>query len=259
MTTASGNKDQYDEMATEYKGYAELPMARLEAELIRKALGDCTGLTVLDLGGGSGAHARQAIAAGASRVDVVDISDAMMQIGRDIEAESSESRIRWLLADASKPVAEQGVDVPAGQYDVAMANWVFDHAHNPDDLRGMWANIVASLKPGGRFVGIRLHVAGGSTEPIGDPSKYGYSLTELQEIPGGLGCVATLLTTPPFSFGLTVMEDSFTLANKIPKELGMTNFEVFPYSDAEVIKEDPGFWKDYLESPTFLVLTANKA
>jgi hypothetical protein len=65
MPTASGNKDQYDEMAAEYKGYTELPMYRLEAELIRRALGDCTGLAVLDLGGGSGTHARQAIKAGA--------------------------------------------------------------------------------------------------------------------------------------------------------------------------------------------------
>jgi len=261
MTTASGNKDQYDEVANEYNSYSEeVPMYRLEAELIRKALGDCTGLTVLDLGGGSGTHARQAIAAGASRVDVVDISDAMLQIGRDIEAKSStESRIRWLLADASKPMSEQGVDVPAGQYDLAMANWVFDHAHNPDDLRAMWANIVASLKPGGRFVGIRIYAAAGSSGSIADPGKYGCLLTELKEIPGGIGCVATLLTTPPFSFGATLMEDSYTLANKIPKELGMTNFEIFPYSDADVIKEDPGFWKDYVDAPSFLVLTANKA
>jgi len=259
MPTASGNKDQYNEMAAEYNDYAKLPMARLEAELIRRALGDCTGLTVLDLGGGSGVHARQAVKAGARRVDVVDISDAMLQIGRDIEAQSSdESRIRWLLADASKPLAEQGIDAPVGEYDVAMANWVFDHAHNPEDLGGMWTNIATTLKPGGRFIGIRIHIGQptGSTEVA---TKYGCSLTEFKDIPGGIGCTATLLTSPPFSFGATLMEDSYTLANEVPKRLGMVDFEVVPYADASVIGEDPDFWQDYVDAPFFLVLTAKKA
>ncbi|KAK3360618.1 S-adenosyl-L-methionine-dependent methyltransferase [Lasiosphaeria hispida] len=259
LTKASGNKDQYNEMATEYNGYAGVPMARLEAELIRKALGDLTGLTVLDLGGGSGTHARQAVKAGARQVDVVDISDAMMQIGRDIEAESEEGRIHWHLADVSKPIAEQGIDLPTGQYDIAMANWVFDHALNPDDLRGMWANIATSLKPGGSFVGIRVYAPVVHTEYSTDTEKYGSRFTEIKEIPGGFKCVATLLTSPPFSFGLTPMEDSYTLANEIPKQLGMTDFKTVPDEDTKIVKEDPEFWKDHLQARSFVVMTARKA
>jgi SAM-dependent methyltransferase len=48
-------------------------------------LGDCTGLKVLDVGGGSGLHARKAIDAGATVVDVVDISPEMMRAGQEIE------------------------------------------------------------------------------------------------------------------------------------------------------------------------------
>jgi SAM-dependent methyltransferase len=260
MTVASGSKDQYNEMATEYNGYANLSMARLEAELIRKALGDLTGLTVLDLGGGSGTHARQAVKAGARRVDVVDVSDAMLQIGRDIEAKSSEeSRIRWLLGDASQPLAEQGVDATAGQYDVAMANWVFDHALNPDDLKGMWSNIVTSLKPGGRFVGVRVHAPDVQSDYNPDTSKYGSKFTDTKEIPGGFYCVTTLLTDPPFSFGLTPMHDSYSLANEIPKSLGMTDFQVVSDEDTDIVKSDPEFWKDHLEARSFVVVTAKKA
>ncbi|KAK3362194.1 hypothetical protein B0T24DRAFT_724223 [Lasiosphaeria ovina] len=149
MTVASDNKGQYNEMATEYNGYAKLPMAQVEAELIRKALG-----------GGSGSHARQAVKAGARCVDVVDISDSMLQIGRDIEAQSSEeSRICWLLADVSMPLADQGIDVPAGQ----------------SHIRSVWWILRSSL------------------------------------------------------------------------------------GDAEIVKEDPGFWKDYLEARSFVVVTARKA
>lgn len=157
MTVASRKKTQYEEMAIEYNGYEDLPVARLEAELIGKALGDCTGLAVLDLGGGSGVYARQAVRAGAQQVDVVDISESMMRIGREIEDKTpGKSRIRWLLGDISKPLADQGVDtLPRGQYDITMANWVFDHAHTIDDLKGMWENIAMSLKPGGKFIGVR--------------------------------------------------------------------------------------------------------
>jgi hypothetical protein len=37
-----------------------------------RALGDCTGLSVLDLGGGNGVRARHAVNLGAIAVDVVD-------------------------------------------------------------------------------------------------------------------------------------------------------------------------------------------
>jgi len=80
------SKTQYDTFAPKYTTYSDLAMARLEAELIRRGLGDLTGLKVLDLGGGSGSHARRAVEAGAALVDVADISEAMLQEGRDIEA-----------------------------------------------------------------------------------------------------------------------------------------------------------------------------
>ena len=48
--------------------------APLEKEVVGRMLGDCTGYRVLDVAGGSGNHARSAIDAGATHVDVVDIS-----------------------------------------------------------------------------------------------------------------------------------------------------------------------------------------
>jgi toxoflavin synthase len=261
MTTASGKKDQYDEMAIEYNGYEELPVARLEAELIRTALGDCTGYTGLDLGGGSGTYARQAILAGALQIDVVDISDAMMQIGKDIEAISSdESRIRWLLADITKPLADQGVDVlPPGQYDIAMANWVFDHAHTVDDLRGMWTNIATSLKPGGKFIGVRAIAPGILAEHNIKTGKYGCLRADIKPIPGGLECKAILLTDPPFSVGVTLMEDSYKLIDDIPRRLGMIDFKTVPDAESDVVKEDLEFWQEHLSEPCFAVVTATRA
>ncbi len=87
---------------------SDLPTSKLEAELILTALGDCTDRTVLDLGGGSGIHARKAVSSGSSVVDVVDISPEMMRIGQDAESNlGREDRIRWFQADATQPIAEQ--------------------------------------------------------------------------------------------------------------------------------------------------------
>ncbi|KAF2027052.1 hypothetical protein EK21DRAFT_115173 [Setomelanomma holmii] len=137
MTTASGKGQQYDEIAREYNADEDLPVAGLEAELIESAFGDCTGLTILDIGGGSGVYAREAI-------------------GRDIDAKSLErSRIRWLLGDGSKPLMDRGIEIPAFDlYDMTKANWIFDHAYKVNDLRGMREIIAASPKPGGKFISI---------------------------------------------------------------------------------------------------------
>jgi SAM-dependent methyltransferase len=261
MTIASGKREQYDEMATEYNAYEDLPVALLEAELIKTALGDCTGLTVLDIGGGSGVYAREAVKAGARQVDVVDISDSMMQIGRDIEAKTSEeSRIRWLLGDGTKPLVEEGVDVlPYGHYDITMANWIFDHAYTVGDLRGMWVNIAASLKPGGRFIGVRAIAPGCFADYNMKTGKYGCLRSDVQPIPGGFQCKATLLTKPPFSVGCTLMDDSYKMIDEIPRQLGMTNIAKVPDEDSETVKRDLDFWKEHLDQPGVAVVTAIKS
>ena len=51
-------KRDYDALAGTYDNYSLLPSGQLESELIRLALGNCKGLSVLDLGGGTGLHAR---------------------------------------------------------------------------------------------------------------------------------------------------------------------------------------------------------
>ncbi|KAH8897465.1 S-adenosyl-L-methionine-dependent methyltransferase [Thozetella sp. PMI_491] len=256
---ASSDKAQYDNVAVEYKSYDDLPMARLEAQLIRRALGDCTGLRVLDLGGGSGTHARQAVEAGASQVDVVDISEGMMQIGKDIEAKAGRGdKIRWFTADVSKPLREQGADIlPPGAYDLVMANWVFDHAHTTEELRGMWENLASAVKPGGLFVGIRV-IAPGIWADHTKQGKYGCRYEDIEKIPGGVRCVVFFVTEPVFSFGGTMMEDSYAMVNDIPRQLGFPSFETIPDKDMDAIKEEPEFWKNHLDEPLFAVVTAKK-
>lgn len=124
-------KSQYDPIADAYCSLEnDLPSSKLELELVSKAIGDCRGLTILDLGGGTGMHARRAMSQGAKLVHVVDNSPAMLDKGRMIEASQSsrqdKGKIQYLEGSASEslrdlPLLREG-------YDVVMCNWVFNHA-----------------------------------------------------------------------------------------------------------------------------------
>ncbi|KAK4451078.1 Ubiquinone/menaquinone biosynthesis C-methyltransferase UbiE [Podospora aff. communis PSN243] len=258
MASPDTSRKQYDNVATAYTSVEDLPCSKIEAELIRTALGDCTGLSVLDLGGGSGLHARRAVDAGAASVDVLDISVEMMKVGQDIEVSLGRGdKIKWVAADLGRPLGEQDAakELKSEGYDIVMANWLFDHATSVEDLKAMWGNVVANLKPGGRFLGVRVKNVHTEFMTYG---KYGASFSEIVEIPGGYGYNCNCLTQPPFSFGCTSMADSYTLANEIPKGLGLVDFEVLKPEDTDVAKGDPEFWKDFVADPNLAVVTARK-
>lgn len=67
-------------------------------------------------------------------------------------------------------------------YDIVMANWVFDHAANMTELEGMWRNIAAFTKPGGRFIGVRTGEYLPYSEAAAD-GKYGLLCQDWKKIP----------------------------------------------------------------------------
>lgn len=93
LPSTAYSKDQHDTQVDSYKQYENLPLAILEHQLHEAALGDCKGLTVLDLGGGQGLRARQIIDHGAAAVDVVD-----REWPYSHNIEEKESNSRWSLA-----------------------------------------------------------------------------------------------------------------------------------------------------------------
>jgi ubiquinone/menaquinone biosynthesis C-methylase UbiE len=126
---------QYDSIADGYDS-TDHPAAKLQHEMVSKAIGDCTRLSVLDLGGGTGIYARRAISQGAELVDVVDNSAEMLEKGRIIEATRTNSeikgKIRWFEGDISETLHNLPL-LPEG-YDMVMCNWVFNHA-NTNEVR----------------------------------------------------------------------------------------------------------------------------
>ena len=254
MAASSQVKFDYDNVATNYNDYASTPCGALESQLIMAALGDCTGKTVLDLGGGTGQHAREAVDLGASTIDVVDISIGMLAIGRDVEKTLGRTdRIRYLEGDALKPLDD--LPLRAESYDVVMANWLFSHAGEVDTLEAMFRNIVHHLKPGGRFVGVRDNDPESPALPGG---QYGSTYRWIKRMPGEWRYMCVLLCTPPIEFEASTLDVVNSGSTEMYEKSGLTDVKIVPQETAELIRKDPDFWKLYLERPILAVTTAVK-
>ncbi|KAG8170203.1 hypothetical protein KVR01_000948 [Diaporthe batatas] len=266
MAVAEGrlgySKEQHAHQTDGYGRYIDVPFATLEHQLHAAALGDCTGITVLDLGGGQGLRARQVIDHGAAAVDVVDLSPEMMQAGKKIESSlgRSEDVIHWIEGDASKPesLAALPLRFKDEGYDMVMANWLFDHASSMDTLDGMFRSVVAYLKPGGRFVGTR--VIHGHTSPAATTGKYGYIYKDFGEIPNGMAYRYTLYVNPPVSYDGASMEVTYNpaLIGDFHAKYGLEDTELVPSARASCTREDPEYWKLFVDTPSMAVVKARK-
>ena len=243
---AGVEKDQYDGFASLYDAIEELPQSSMYQELVEAALGDCSGKTVLDLGGGSGLHARKAVDRGAKIVDNVDISPGMLDMGKATESKlGREGRIRWFVGDMTKPLDHLPLE---RQYDIVMVNWTFDHAETIDELEMMWQNTADYTKKGGKLISIRM--ANPNAE-AGKTGKYGCSFSDVGEIPGGLKYTYTAHVTPPFSCPATTMGESlsFEKSKLMAGRYGFDDFKKVPEVDMQVYKGDPQFWKVHADDP----------
>jgi ubiquinone/menaquinone biosynthesis C-methylase UbiE len=247
-------KQEYDSFAPEYNNqYSITPAATVEGQLIGLALGDLTGLTVLDVGGGSGLHAREAIDLGAAAVDIIDISPGMMKVAEDIEKSLGRNVMRFFEADAAKPLSHLPLR-PEG-YDVVMANWVFDHTETREVLAAMFENVVGNLKTGGRFVGVR--VANLHSENL-RTGKYGVTFKAFKPVPGGFKYSVVMHCTPPIEFDAATLDILRASSAEVYEQAGLTNVELVPFEAAEAVQKDAEFWKELVADPFFAVVKAVK-
>ncbi|KAI0173079.1 methyltransferase-like protein [Hypoxylon sp. FL1284] len=244
-------KKEYDKQAPTYSEYDDMPLGKMESQLISSALGDCTGASVLDLGGGTGLRARQVLAHGAASVDVVDLSPEMLRVGQ--AATDPAADVRWFAADASQPLDH----LPLREYDLVMANWVFDHANSMAELEGMWRNATGRLRPRGRFVGTR------SGEPrapaVADGAgRYGLTYKDFVDVPDGVRFRYIIHLDPPLEFEASSLRVSYSGSTAMHDRFGLRDVQIEPYENSEAIRSDPAFWKVFLDQPSLAVVKAWK-
>lgn len=185
---------------------------------------------------------------------MVDFSAEMLRVGEkeDIKAGLGDL-IRWHEADVSRPM--RGLTLEAS-YDIVMANWVFDHAENVEELEEMFASASAYLKQGSRLICVHTSDPRGVFEQ-GD--KYGSSLTNLEEVPGGLKYLVTLYgTEPPVEFGGVSLEVLYNGIFEIYNKFGFEDPRLLPLEDTELVKSDVEFWEECVEHPMLRFVTARK-
>ena len=136
----------YDRWAAVYDHDGNALQA-LEEPLVWQAMGDVRGLTVLDLGCGTGRHAIRLAAAGAE-VTGVDFSEKMLAEAR---RKPASDKIRFLVHDL-----HQRLPFPDAGFDLVVSGLVLEHLQVLD---GFFTEARRVLKPGGRAVVSAMHPA----------------------------------------------------------------------------------------------------
>ena len=142
----------YDPIAELYKrAKQQLWRAHIEAFTLMRLIGDPTGKAVIDIACGEGFYTRMIRQRGAAKVTGVDLSEKMIGLARACEAQEPLG-IDYIVGDGR----DIGV---AADYDLAVAAYFLNYAHDRAELNAMCRGIARRLKPGGRFVTVNNNPA----------------------------------------------------------------------------------------------------
>jgi malonyl-CoA O-methyltransferase len=115
--------------------------------VFRAAVGDVRGLSVVDLGCGTGRHAIW-LAAGDALVTAVDFSEGMLAEAR---AKPGADRVRFLTHDLHQPLP-----LPGSAFDLMVSGLVLEHLQ---DLDGFFREAHRVVRPRGRAIVSAMHPA----------------------------------------------------------------------------------------------------
>ena len=142
----------YDPIAEQYKRSKQQPWrTHIEAFTLMRLIGDPTSKAVVDIACGEGFYTRAIRQRGAAKVTGVDLSEKMIGLARASEAQQRLG-IDYVVGDGRDP----GL---AAEYDLAIAAYFLNYAHDRAELNAMCSGIARCLKPGGRFVTVNSNPA----------------------------------------------------------------------------------------------------
>jgi ubiquinone/menaquinone biosynthesis C-methylase UbiE len=169
-------RDGYDRWASSYDSDAN-PLPALEEPWVHRLVGDVRGLTVLDLGCGTGRHALWLASNGAT-VHALDFSPAMLDEAR---RKAEEKDVVFQVHDLTTPLP-----FPAASFDGIVCGLVVDHIA---DLRSffcemrrvcrpiVWA-VVSVVHPAMMLRGVRARFRDAESGLEVRPASYSHQLTD---------------------------------------------------------------------------------
>lgn len=235
----------YEDAASPYIECAHASAVRpLELQAVLAASGSPADLEAIDLGCGNGWYGRQMLAQGARRAVGVDLTPAMITAGRHASS---------ALGDEMTFIQGDILDLQLdGQFDLAIASWVFCHAASRDELAGMYRSAAAVLKPGGQLIAVVNNPAYRLED--GDGAAYGARVLAQEVHPE-----ADRLTVEVAGLSSEPVIDHQWSAPSHQAAAHAAGFGhlhwVHPYADAQAKEKAPaGFWAEYERNPLGIVL-----
>lgn len=135
----------YDLISEQYKRAKLQPWrGHIEVFTFLDVIGDLAEMKVLDLACGEGFYSRLLRAHGAASVTGVDLSEGMIALAREQEAQEPLG-IHYEVGDGRKLQVDK-------DHDLAAAAYLLNYATSADELEAMLHGVARCLKPGGRFI-----------------------------------------------------------------------------------------------------------
>lgn len=146
---------QWDKHGAIYTQVKSRPIPMLQNRHAEEALGDLSGMRVLDAACGTGFFSQRIAAIGATEVVGIDISPGMIENAR-AELSNTEDRIRYLVGDFEEAdlLGSVGLEAMKGTFDVVFAGYLLNYAADWQRMAKMFNNISLALKPGGRLIAL---------------------------------------------------------------------------------------------------------
>lgn len=236
---------QFDAFGTIYDDFAQTPFRRyLELPSIAGAVGEAAGLSVLDLGCGTGLHSRTLARSGAARVVGTDVSPGMLEHARGAE------RDRPLgISYVQAPLADEF----AGLFDLVLSVYVMPYATDRGALDALCAQAFTALKPGGRLIALPAN-PDLSTRP-GYYSPYGFGLTFQDPLADASRIVLHM--------GSEEIAARFWTRHTLDRALSDAGFDAVrsvPHRVSPAGEQALGaaFWRPYLDRPHAVILEARR-
>lgn len=240
----------YNAIAEQYKRSKLTPWRRyIEQYTFFEALGDVTGLSVLDLACGEGFYSRLLRLRGAGRVVGVDLSEKMLALAGTAEAEQPLD-IEYVAGDARSFRTTE-------TFDVVTASYLLNYAQTDEQLGDMCTSAVRALKPGGRFIAVNNNPFQ-LPEHFDATRPYGMIKTIAGELRAGTPITYTL-----FVGDESVSFDNYYLSpaahERALADAGFRDIEWLQPRLSPEWTDDPGFWDAFFPDPPVIFLRCTRA
>ncbi|MES0885169.1 class I SAM-dependent methyltransferase [Roseibium sp. SCP14] len=239
-------------LAEQYKKVKEQQWrSRIETYSLMKLIGDVSGKKVLDVACGEGHFTRILRRAGASKVVGVDISERMIELARDQEAQAP-TGIEYRVEDARSVV-------PSQEFDLVVAAWLLVYARDRTELARMCRGLASRLKPGGRFVTFTTNPGVYDFRPPPNYKDYGFDIELADQV-----CDGAPITWSGYVDGSRIEVENYYLPvaayEAAFSDAGFHGFtvhapELSPSPDGS---DDREYWRYFLEHPPTILIDCVK-